>query len=403
MPNFKAKAINLPNLPHYNKNLAFYWQAYKNNSSLLFCRYLDEKFFLQIIKEKDFYIIKADKLTRPIKTAALQIAMLELASFCEGVMDKNIALKKTALLQPLPCVVKDFDQLLEKIAGKKELFIEIGFGSGRHIIYQANEHPKNTILGFELFTPAILQVAKLARQRSNIILSKQDIRAVICLLKPNIAKKIFLHFPIPWEKKPQKRVLSKDFLKELARVLKMKGYFELRTDSKEYADFALELFKNDENFSLRFFKNKKAKISSKYEDRWKRLKKDIYELKAIKIKEPLSKPLLFKKFKNTYFDSLKIASFIANFGPLKLIFDDFFLHLEELFIVDKNTIILRLSMGCFSCPYHGYYRLHIKNSGFFINQPLKTKQNLKANALLMKSLKYLEKKIKMDDKNGRSK
>ncbi|TNO53511.1 tRNA (guanosine(46)-N7)-methyltransferase TrmB, partial [Campylobacter jejuni] len=66
--------------------------------------------------------------------------------------------------------------------------------------------------------------------------------------------------------------------KECARVLTTQGVFELRTDSYEYFDFTFKEFLefSSPQFSIR--KNENLEISSKYEDRWKRQEKDIYDL-----------------------------------------------------------------------------------------------------------------------------
>ncbi len=94
------------------------------------------------------------------------------------------------------------------------------------------------------YNPALTQVAKLAKVQNvnNILLIQSDARLLLSVLKSKSVEKIFLHFPVPWDKKPHRRVIGKDFCKECARVLTQNGRFELRTDSFEYFNFTLEQF-----------------------------------------------------------------------------------------------------------------------------------------------------------------
>ncbi len=54
------------------------------------------------------------------------------------------------------------------------------------------------------------------------------------LLTSNKVEKIFVHFPVPWDKKPHRRIFSNEFINEALRILKIKGTLELRTDSRKY-------------------------------------------------------------------------------------------------------------------------------------------------------------------------
>jgi len=49
------------------------------------------------------------------------------------------------------------------------------------------------------------------------------------LIPSNIVGKVYVHFPVPWDKKPHRRVISTSFIEESRRVLKVGGQLELRT------------------------------------------------------------------------------------------------------------------------------------------------------------------------------
>ncbi len=235
--------------------------------------------FCRLKKAQNGFVIKGDKHTKPSKIGYLQKALkIFKEGFCEDIINEAFGLKNNALIEKTPFIVDNFDELLSKLQGK--IYIEIGFGSGRHLLYQAKENPNVLILGVEIYNPALTQVAKLAKVQNvnNILLIQSDARLLLSVLKSKSVEKIFLHFPVPWDKKPHRRVIGKDFCKECARVLTQNGRFELRTDSFEYFNFTLEQFLTfpAPKFSLR--KNENLEISSKYEDRWKKQEKNIYDL-----------------------------------------------------------------------------------------------------------------------------
>ncbi len=60
----------------------------------------------------------------------------------------------------------------------------------------------------------------------------------------NKVGKIFVHFPVPWDKKPHRRIYSNEFIDEALRVLMPKGTLELRSDSRKYFDYCVELLTN---------------------------------------------------------------------------------------------------------------------------------------------------------------
>ncbi|EAL6583384.1 tRNA (guanosine(46)-N7)-methyltransferase TrmB, partial [Campylobacter jejuni] len=279
MPNFKSKKIKEINLPCSKDDVEFLWLAKNDNVSLIYTKVQEESFFLQIKKAQNGFVIKGDKHTKPSKIGYLQKALkIFKEGFCEDIINEAFGLKNNALIEKTPFIVDNFDELLSKLQGK--IYIEIGFGSGRHLLYQAKENPNVLILGVEIYNPALTQVAKLAKAQNvnNILLIQSDARLLLSVLKSKSVEKIFLHFPVPWDKKPHRRVIGKDFCKECARVLVQNGRFELRTDSFEYFNFTLEQFLTfpAPKFSLR--KNENLEISSKYEDRWKKQEKNIYDL-----------------------------------------------------------------------------------------------------------------------------
>lgn len=387
MPNFKSKKIKEINLPYSKDDVEFLWFAKNDKVSLIYTKVGEESFFLQIKKSQNAFVIKGDKHTKPSKIGYLQKALkIFKEGFCEDIMSEAFSLKNNALIEKTPFIVDNFDELLSKLQG--EIYIEIGFGSGRHLLYQARENPDILILGVEIYNPALTQVAKLAKAQNinNVLLIQSDARLLLSVLKSKSVQKIFLHFPVPWDKKPHRRVIGKDFCKECARVLTQKGRFELRTDSFEYFDFTLKQFLNfwAPKFSLR--KNENLEISSKYEDRWKKQEKDIYDLFVWNFDEEYKDYMLNEfNFSSLEFSKEDLKKIEQNFKKMTIKKDDFFLHFESIYKQDEN-LLLKLAFGAFNKPEHCYLLLD-KTMNFVFKEPFKIQENIKAMNELKEILK----------------
>ncbi|EAL5854358.1 tRNA (guanosine(46)-N7)-methyltransferase TrmB [Campylobacter jejuni] len=387
MPNFKSKKIKEINLPCSKDDVEFLWLAKNDNVSLIYTKVQEESFFLQIKKAQNGFVIKGDKHTKPSKIGYLQKALkIFKEGFCEDIINEAFGLKNNALIEKTLFIVDNFDELLSKLQGK--IYIEIGFGSGRHLLYQAKENPNVLILGVEIYNPALTQVAKLAKVQNvnNILLIQSDARLLLSVLKSKSVEKIFLHFPVPWDKKPHRRVIGKDFCKECARVLTQNGRFELRTDSFEYFNFTLEQFLTFPvpKFSLR--KNENLEISSKYEDRWKKQEKNIYDLWVWNFNQECRNYELNEfNLSSVEFSKEDLKKIEQNFKNITIKKDDFFLHFESIYKQDEN-LLLKVAFGAFNKPEHCYLHLD-KTIDFAFKEPFKIQENIKAINELKEILK----------------
>ncbi len=375
------------NLPYSKDDVEFLWLAKNDNVSLIYTKVQEESFFLQIKKAQNGFVIKGDKHTKPSKIGYLQKALkIFKEGFCEDIINEAFGLKNNALIEKTPFIVDNFDELLSRLQGK--IYIEIGFGSGRHLLYQAKENPNVLILGVEIYNPALTQVAKLAKAQNvnNILLIQSDARLLLSVLKSKSVEKIFLHFPVPWDKKPHRRVIGKDFCKECARVLVQNGRFELRTDSFEYFNFTLEQFLTfpAPKFSLR--KNENLEISSKYEDRWKKQEKNIYDLWVWNFNQDCKNYELNEfNLSSVEFSREDLKKIEQNFKNITIKKDDFFLHFESIYKQDEN-LLLKVAFGAFNKPEHCYLHLD-KTIDFAFKEPFKIQENIKAVNELKEILK----------------
>lgn len=382
MPNFITKNINSIKYPYIKDDISLLWSVEGRNEKLIYCQNSNDKFFITI-KQKDDknFIVKGDKLSKPPRLSSLQKALCFFKDeFCVQIISEAIQVKNKKEPKTAQNIIKmpEISKLLELIKEYKKTFIEIGFGSGRHLLFQAKNNPKTLIIGIEVYKPSMEQVSKLAdlNKLENIALINTDARLLLSLIPSNLIEKIFLHFPVPWDDSPHRRVVSNDFALECQRVLKNGGKFELRSDSKMYTDFTCATFLGLKNARIQIQKNVNLEISSKYEDRWKRQEKDIYDLFFTCEHESDELEQLDEMVFDDRYDIQKI---IKNFKNTTLKYDDFFIHFEEIYNNKNDIAIIRLAFGSFNKPEHCFLKFQNKTCEYFIKKPIPTKTNLKAH------------------------
>jgi len=125
----------------------------------------------------------------------------------------------------------------------RELWLEIGFGGGEHLLHRAAEHPDIGFVGCEPFINGVAKaLAGIDGQAlSNIRLLDGDAGLLIDRLPDQSLDRIYLLYPDPWPKRRQRkrRFISDDMLKRLARVLKPDAELRFATDIDDYAGWAL--------------------------------------------------------------------------------------------------------------------------------------------------------------------
>ncbi len=329
--------MSLPPLPIKLGETEFLESARGRNLTLVRTRSFDSEFFIIVKPGSGKVIVKGEKITKPAKIAHLQRALeIFKERFCGPIISQAFAYKDSSLTEKTPLIL-DENEILSLVKSSKfnKIFIEIGFGSGRHLLHQARSNQDALLIGIEIYKPAIEQVAKLAIREGlqNIALIATDARVLLSLLPAGCLQRVFLHFPVPWDDAPHRRVISDEFASQIARTLGRSGRFELRTDSEEYFLYAMQKlspYVQRKAGEISHFKNRDAAVASKYEDRWRKMDKNIYDLiyenKTAGRDEPQRFEMEFLKF-----DAAAIA---RNFKNFTFKGEDFFVHFEEIFYFD---------------------------------------------------------------------
>ncbi|MBC7768872.1 MAG: tRNA (guanosine(46)-N7)-methyltransferase TrmB [Phycisphaerales bacterium] len=132
------------------------------------------------------------------------------------------------------------------------LTLEIGFGGGEHLVAQAAAHPEQRFIGVEPFLNGVASCLRHIEESGaqNIRLHQGDARDVIARLPDAALDRVYILFPDPWPKTRhhKRRLIQRDFLGELARVMKPGAEVRFATDWANYAAWTLEHFTRDARF-----------------------------------------------------------------------------------------------------------------------------------------------------------
>lgn len=130
------------------------------------------------------------------------------------------------------------------IGGKDKICLEIGFGAGEHLVYQAAKNPKNLYIGAEVFLNGVAAclAEKQKQQLENIIFFDQDSRILLKYFPPQKLDEIYILFADPWPKKRhhKRRIINHQTFKLLHAVLKKDGFVRIATDHAEYFEWILD-------------------------------------------------------------------------------------------------------------------------------------------------------------------
>ena len=126
----------------------------------------------------------------------------------------------------------------------QQVWLEIGFGGGEHLVALARAHPQIGFIGCE---PFINGVAKLltaihAYNLKNIRIYDNDVRPLLDVMDNQSIDRAFVLFSDPWPKKRhhKRRFIIEENLTRLARVLKDEAELRFASDHYGFVSWALE-------------------------------------------------------------------------------------------------------------------------------------------------------------------
>ena len=135
-------------------------------------------FLLSLKPKNEHFMIKADKVTRISPVTLVKNALNAYVNLNES----NILFSNTNILklkEEAPNqYLKDINYFVDEFNTTKEIQIEIGFGSGRHLLHQAKSNPNIQFIGLEIHYPSIEQLLKQLELQNitNVLVVNYDAR-----------------------------------------------------------------------------------------------------------------------------------------------------------------------------------------------------------------------------------
>ncbi len=128
--------------------------------------------------------------------------------------------------------------------GCSDVWLEIGFGAGEHLLWQAEAHPSFGFIGCEPFLGGVARLLSAADSTllARIRVFRDDARLLLAALPDAAIARAFVLFPDPWPKTRhhKRRIIARDTLSQLARVLKDGAELRTATDIDGYKAWMLE-------------------------------------------------------------------------------------------------------------------------------------------------------------------
>lgn len=124
------------------------------------------------------------------------------------------------------------------------IWLEIGFGGGEHLIWQAEHNPHAGIIGAEPYVNGVVSALSAieARQlQGRVRLHADDAHPLLEWLPSESLSRAFMLFPDPWPKKRHRarRLFSPALLDRMARIMRSGAEFRFASDIADYAEAAI--------------------------------------------------------------------------------------------------------------------------------------------------------------------
>lgn len=135
----------------------------------------------------------------------------------------------------------------------REVWLEIGFGAGEHLVWQARSNPQAGLIGCEPYINGVAKVlTRIADERlQNTAIHPDDARSLLDWLPKASIARAFILFPDPWPKRRhrKRRFLREENIAALARVMRPGAELRFATDIGNYARTALFALQREGSFA----------------------------------------------------------------------------------------------------------------------------------------------------------
>lgn len=146
----------------------------------------------------------------------------------------------------------DLKSLFE--ASVTDIWLEIGFGGGEHLIAQARRRPDVGFIGAEPFLNGVAKVVAQVSAHSlhNVRVLDNDVRPLMAWLPTASLGRAFILFPDPWPKRRHdgRRIVSPDLIAQLERTLRPGAMLTIASDIEPYIRGVVSVMQEVRSFGV---------------------------------------------------------------------------------------------------------------------------------------------------------
>lgn len=197
------------------------------------------------------------------------------------------SLQSRLMADVLPRWSIDIDQPFDQTVlfpDATDLWLEIGFGGGEHLVHHAKRRPDLGLIGCEPFRNGIAKFLEEATAATvgNVRIFTGDAALLANWLLPGSVAGVDLFYPDPWPRRRQRkrRFVSDETLRRLARVMRPGAPLRFATDIDDYAGWTLARMERSAQFRWT------AKDATDWLRPWDGWPSTRYEAKALKEGRP---------------------------------------------------------------------------------------------------------------------
>ena len=169
--------------------------------------------------------------------------------------------------------------ILDILKIKKNIILDIGFGTGESAIALNTMFPKYSVCGIEAYKPGVRNLIT-----NNMFAHYGDALEVIEKINDNTISQIYMLFPDPWQKKKhrKRRLFNEYTFKIIKSIIKKNGFFHFATDNIGYALEARKIMSDNTSSVVKFSNNRGFRPITKFEKKGISKKNFIFDLIYIK-------------------------------------------------------------------------------------------------------------------------
>jgi tRNA (guanine-N7-)-methyltransferase len=156
-----------------------------------------------------------------------------------GLLEDRLPLLRLDPSQPLTCSPAElFDVPVD------DIWFEVGFGAGEHLLWQAQANPRVGFIGCEPFMNGVAKAVHGVTEAGldNVRLYDNDARHLLSWLPAASVGRVFVLFPDPWPKlrHRKRRFLTDEGLSLLARTMRPRAELRFASDIADYASMVVQ-------------------------------------------------------------------------------------------------------------------------------------------------------------------